>query len=47
MFVKDLLVRNLFVNQFMEHVTCNQIKVYVDEWKATCNAKLQQMVMHI
>jgi hypothetical protein len=41
MFVKELLSRSLFVNQFMvlAHVLCNQIKEYIEKGQATCNGK--------
>jgi len=40
-FGKELLSRDLFVNQFifLPQVKCNQIKDYIDEWQATCNVK--------
>ena len=48
MYVKELLRRNLFVNEFMtlDHEICNQIKKYIDECQAKCEGKQRQVYMH-
>jgi hypothetical protein len=41
MIIKELLSRNLFVNQFMilAHMICNQLKGYIEESQAICKEK--------
>ena len=48
-FFKELLSRNLFVNQFVTsvYVICNQIKEYIDNGKQYVKKKQKQGFMHI